>query len=211
MKIGITGHQGIIGGAVAQQMSQEGHEVIKLDDYTRACATENWSLDEYPKALEWVLHFGAKTSISESWKDPFSTHANNFNSTLLALKIAHSSKASFIFMSSYVYGPTQYLPINEQHPVRSVNPYMGSKLLGESLCKQFSEQFKIPLVILRGFNIYGNVLIPGRLISDLIESIKLGKSLVLNDPNPKRDYLYIEDFKALILNYLPKAIQNKDI
>ena len=105
-------------------------------------------------------------------------------------------------MSSYVYGPTQYLPINEQHPVRSVNPYMGSKLLGESLCKQFSEQFKIPLVILRGFNIYGNVLIPGRLISDLIESIKLGKSLVLNDQNPKRDYLYIEDFKALILKII---------
>ena len=39
---------------------------------------------------------------------------------------------------------------------------------------------------------------PRRLISDLLNAIKENKPLVVNDPLPKRDYLYIEDFNDLI-------------
>ena len=39
---------------------------------------------------------------------------------------------------------------------------------------------------------------PRRLISDLLNAIKENKPLVVNDPLPKRDYLYIEDFNNLI-------------
>ena len=68
----------------------------------------------------------------------------------------------------------------------------------EKICQDFSKQFDIPLIILRAFNIYGEKIVKGRLISDLIHAVKNNEPLSINDPIPKRDYLYIGDFMALI-------------
>lgn len=198
MKIGITGQKGFLGSSVSEALSKQSHEVISLDDYTRRCAKENFTLNGCPDDLDWVFHFGASTSIERSFKTPFSTYSNNIESTLQALKIADRSKAVFLLMSSYVYGQPKYLPIDEKHPVASVNPYMGSKIVVEELSRHLCEILEIPLIILRGFNIYGDYCISGRLISDLLESVRKGAPMILNDPLPKRDYLYIKDFLSLI-------------
>ncbi|MDR4508733.1 MAG: GDP-mannose 4,6-dehydratase [Candidatus Brocadiaceae bacterium] len=201
MKIGITGQSGFIGGAVARAVSGAGHQVISLDKCIRSYFADN----DYPKKLDWVLHFAASTSIKASMKDPFFTYRNNIESTLAALKLSYHSRASFVFMSSYVYGQPKYLPIDEKHPIACLNPYMGSKILSEEICRQLSDMLCIPLVILRGFYIYGNCQFPGRLISDLMESVRKGIPMVLNDPAPKRDYLYIKDFEALILKIISQV------
>ena len=200
MKIGITGQSGFIGSAVTRAVLGAGHQVISLDKYARSCFADKG----YPEKLDWVLHFAASTSIKASMKDPFSTYKNNIESTLAALKISHYSKASFVFMSSYVYGQPKYLPVDEKHPIACLNPYMGSKIVGEEICQQLSDMLQIPLIILRGFYIYGNCQIPGRLISDLLESVRKGIPIVLNDASPKRDYLYIKDFELLILKIISR-------
>jgi nucleoside-diphosphate-sugar epimerase len=198
MKIGITGHKGFIGSSVLKKLLMEDHEVVFLDKYTRSSIIDDADLKKYPDDLDWVLHFGARTSIRDSFENPFFTYANNTNSTLQAVKIACKSNAVLLFMSSYIYGNPRYLPIDEKHPVAPTNPYMGSKITGEEICRQLSKVLKFPLIILRAFNIYGDFEIPGRLISDLLQAVRLGNSLVLNDPVPKRDYLYIKDFEALL-------------
>jgi len=198
MKIGITGQKGVIGGSVTNALLDESHDVHSLDDYTLSKTFNEFDREELPDDLNWVLHFGASTSIEKSIKNPFLTYNNNFNATLQALKIAHNHSAGFIFMSSYVYGNPEYIPIDEQHPIRSSNPYMGSKIICEKICLQLSAQFNIPLIILRGFNIYGDQIVKGRLISDLLYAVRNNNPLIINDPNPKRDYLYIKDFVLLI-------------
>ena len=198
MKIGITGHNGMVGKSVSDYLSNCKYTIVKLDKITRNWKSQNKYSRECSDDLSWILHLGAKTSIQESWDNPILTHSNNFESTLIALKIAKISKASFLYISSYVYGYPEYLPIDEKHPVKSVNPYMGSKIIGEILCQQFCEHFNIPLIILRPFYIYGKAYKPGRLISDLINAIKSGNEIVINDPHAKRDYLYIDDFNTLI-------------
>lgn len=202
MRIGITGKDGFIGSAVAQALSLKGHKVLSLDRYTRAFDEWSFLSKACPKKLDWVLHFAANTSIKKSFKDPFLTYYNNLNSTLIALKIAHKANSAFLFMSSYVYGKPKYLPIDEKHPTASTNPYMGSKLLGEELCRKLSEELSIPLVILRGSTIYGDCNIPGRLISDLLESARKRTQIIINDPAPKRDYLYIKDLSSVILKVI---------
>lgn len=202
MKIGITGQGGFIGSNVAQALLHEGYEVVSLDKYTRSCASDNRVLNECPDDLNWVLHFAASASIDKSFDNPFYTYANNLESTIVALNIAYRSRAPFLFMSSYVYGKPKYLPIDEKHPVDFANPYMGSKIIGEEICRQICSMLLIPLIILRGFNIYGNCKITGRLISDLLESAHNEMPIVLNDPLPKRDYLYIKDFQLLILKII---------
>lgn len=199
MKIGITGQDGFIGRAVSEALSSQNHDVIALDRHTRFSAINSSLAAEYPNSLDWVLHFAAATSIEASFEDPFFTYSNNLESTLIALKIAHCSKSPLLFMSSYVYSQPKYLPIDERHPVVPTNPYMASKIVGEEICRQFSDMLKIPLVILRAFYIYGDSGVSGRLIPDILESIRKGTPIALNDPTPKRDYLYIKDFVLLIL------------
>lgn len=205
MKIGITGHGGFIGGYAAKALSACGHVIIPLDDLIRFYNPQAITDGPSVQKLDWVLHFAAKTSIRASFDDPFYTYSSNLNSTLAALKIASDSNASFLFMSSYVYGKPRYLPIDEKHPLMPLNPYMGSKIAGEEICLHMSGLLGIPLVILRGFNIYGDHYIPGRLISDMLGSIRSGTPIEVNDPLPKRDYLYIKDFCGLLV----KIIEDK--
>jgi len=203
MRIGITGQEGFIGSSVSRSLSAEGHEILSLDKYTRLCAKDDFALEGIGQ-LDWILHFASSTSIEGSFADPFYTYANNIESTLLALKIAYSGRSAFLFMSSYVYGQPKYLPVDEKHPVAYTNPYMASKIICEELCGQLSTTLGIPLVILRGSSIYGDFRIPGRLISDILEAIRNGEAIRLNDPAPKRDYLYIKDLCSLVQKIISK-------
>ena len=199
MRIGITGERGLVGRSVVNRLAAAGHEIVPLAAWTYQWGprrSEQAAADA-PRDLKWVLHMGARTSIADSWKDPCGTYGNNLGSTLAALEIARGAGASFLFMSSYVYGVPQYIPLDEEHPTSAINPYMGSKLLGEDLCRQWHRLYGIPLVVLRAFNIYGDSSQPGRLIPDLIAQVRNNECLEIEDPEPIRDYLHVEDFAEL--------------
>lgn len=202
MKIGITGESGFIGNAVKKAILKEGHNVVSLDRYTDYAVFYKKTIRRVSGNLQWVLHFAAKTSIEDSFKNPFLTYTNNFTSTLSALEIARVHKTAFLYMSSYVYGTPCYLPVDEKHPINATNPYMGSKIIGEELCRQWCNFHGMPLIILRGFTIYGDCNVEGRLIPDLVKSMRKGTALVVKDPVPKRDHLYLKDFLSLILKII---------
>jgi len=196
--IGITGISGFIGSSAAEKLSSEGHSIVGLDIYTRHVNP----VEQFPEDLDWVMHFGASTSINKSFDRPFQVYSNNLFSTLTAAQIAVESKCPMLFMSSYVYGKPEYLPIDEKHPVSALNPYMGSKIAGEEILRQISMFLGLPIIILRAFNIYGNWYSPGRLIPDLLHAVNAGEPLLVQDPIPRRDYLYIVDFIALLSKIL---------
>jgi nucleoside-diphosphate-sugar epimerase len=196
MRIGITGSQGFLGSAVACALRESACEVTPLDSCLRA---QTAALDACPKDLAWVLHFAARTSIPESFDAPFALYRNNVESALRALEIAFRAGAAFLFMSSYVYGVPQYNPVDERHPLAAENPYMASKIAGETASGHLSRLLGIPLVILRGFHIYGPRGARGRLIPDLLECVHRGEPLAVNDPDAVRDYVYVRDFGDLVL------------
>ena len=102
-----------------------------------------------------------------------------------------------IFVSSYVYGRPQNLPIGEEHPAASFNPYTESKIIGERLCLKYSQDHGLPVSIVRPFNLYGKGLNEELLIPTVIRGAKNGK-IAVDDQRPKRDYLYISDFVDLL-------------
>jgi UDP-glucose 4-epimerase len=103
-----------------------------------------------------------------------------------------------VFVSTFVYGIPEYLPIDEEHPVAPNNPYSQSKILSEELCEAYCRDYGLNIVILRLFNVYG----PGQegdfLIPKILCQLADGEVLI-GDPIPRRDFLYIDDIvEALI-------------
>jgi GDP-4-dehydro-6-deoxy-D-mannose reductase len=178
------------------QLQNKGHEIFPVNsmngDITKQ---ETW--DSFPQA-DIVVHLAARTFVPESWTQPLSFLSTNFNGTACALEYCKKSKAKLIFISSYLYGNPESLPISEEAKLYANNPYSLSKKMAEELCKFYSDNLGVKVIILRPFNVYG----PGQgdnfLIPQIIKQIYLYNKIEVKDLMPKRDYVYVEDFVVAI-------------
>lgn len=188
----VTGSEGFIGANLVKAVKNIGGKVIPIDEKLGSNLLEKETIENLPDA-DVIIHIAGKIYIPSAWDDPRSMYDININTTLNMLEFARRKNVQkFIFPSTYVYGKPQYLPVDEKHPIRVSNPYTRSKLICEELCKAYSEDFNIPTVILRLFNVYG----PGQSQPFLIPTIIFRLSsppIILNDGAPKRDFVYISD------------------
>lgn len=158
--------------------------------------------------IETIIHLAAKTSIPGSLNSPLETFYTNLIGTLNLLELARQKKIDrFINVSTYVYGQPKYLPIDEVHPVDPHSPYNVSKLLAEQLCESYSRDFRINVVTLRPFYIYGPHPRPNSFVYNILNQItKKNGKVVLSGEQTRRDFLFVDDFLELIeniLNYFP--------
>lgn len=189
--IGITGNRGFIARHLSRHFQSRGVEVHDLDP------SLNGKKQDLPGQLQGVFHLAASSVINDAFDHPAKVLDNNLKSLLDALELARRVKGKFIFFSSYIYGHPQSSPITEEHPQSSLNPYMGSKLIGETIAKEFCRWSEMDLVILRPFSIYGQGLKTGRLVSDLIVQAQKSEALHVRSPDPIRDYLHVDDLGHL--------------
>lgn len=196
LNIGLTGSSGFLGSAIGRYLENNGESVFVLDGLVHPSAADTDV--KVPETLDWVLHLGASKCIEASFENPVGLYRKNMHSTMAALDIALSRKVRFLYMSSFVYGTPRYLPVDEKHPTAVLNPYMGSKLLGEEMCYQLHQCMELSVLILRGFTIFGPEQKGKQLIPSIIEAIRSNRPILVKDPSPNRDYLYISDFVRLI-------------
>ena len=162
------------------------------------------SLSSISESIDCIIHLAAKTFIPESFEIPREYIETNVQGTTNVLEFARLKEAKVIFLSTYVYGPPQYLPVDEKHPVNFYNPYSTSKLIAEHVCQMYNKMFDLPIYIIRPFNIYGKNQASHFLIPKIIEQSKTGK-VQLIDPRPKRDFIHIDDLVDLV-----KQLTNMD-
>ena len=154
------------------------------------------------KRANTVIHLAGKTPYSKKLSNN-EIFEHNILGTLNILEYCISKKVEkLIFVSSYIYGNSKNNPINEKHIVQPHNTYTKSKYLAEELCKNYAKKFGIKLIILRPFNLFGNLQKKGFLISNIIEAIKNNSSISITNKNNKRDYLHIDDFIDVILKMI---------
>lgn len=205
LSVMVTGAEGFIGSHLIKALRQnESLKIIPVDHKLGHELLNKETLDSLPSA-DIIIHLAAKMSVTSAWDDPYAVYNMNINATLNMLEFARKRKVEkFIYPSSYVYGPPQHLPIDEKHPLGANNPYTRSKLLGEQLCRFYSEDYGIPTVVFRIFNVYGPGLSSFFLIPTIINQLATRK-IVLKDPTPRRDYIYISDVVSAFQQamYLP--------
>ena len=108
----------------------------------------------------------------------------------------------FIFTSAigvYNYHNPLYNPVDEDHPTNPIDEYGLSKLLGEKICKFYSEN-KFKTTILRIPGVYGQGKSSG-LIYKLLNPANKNNLVSLPSKNIVRDFIYVDDVvKSIILS-----------
>ena len=197
-KVLVTGSNGFVGRNLVSQLRRSGYEVITFDLENGDIAMDRLNYSN----VKHVFHLASKVYVPASWENTFDFYRTNVMGTTNVLELCRANHCSLTYISSYVYGTPQYLPVDEKHPVSPASPYNHSKLMAEEICKYYAQTFDVPVVVLRPVNIYG----PGQNISFLVPEIiqqVLNKSrdyVEVMDLRPKRDFLYIDDFINAIIS-----------
>lgn len=193
-RILVTGSNGFVGRNLVEELKRGTADVVTLT-YPNGNGIDirDWKRVKEIEDIHMVYHLAAITQVPFSFENPREVYAVNVLGTLNILELCRLHDIEkIVFASSYVYGPPKYLPIDEKHPVQPTNPYARSKVMGEDLCKAYYEDYGLKCVILRAFNIYGEDQSENFLIPSILKQLVKGE-IKLNDPEPKRDFVYIKD------------------
>lgn len=144
-----------------------------------------------------IIHLAAETSVFNALEHTTSLVMTNVvgTSTLLELAVKNEIEKFIIFSSCGVYGDKKKdIPMDENHPLIPVTPYAATKLGAEKIAYSFYRYYKLPVVILRPFNIFGPYQSAKKMIPLFITRLLRNLPIYLNYQGKQtRDWLYIDD------------------
>ncbi len=252
MKILVTGGAGYIGSHTAVELLNTGHDVVIVDNLSnsheesinRICEITGKKIDFYninildQPALETVfeahqfdavIHFAALKAVGESVEQPLRYYHNNITGSIKLCDVMKKYNVKNIVFSSSatVYGDPATVPIREDFPVSTTNPYGTTKLVMETILRDlYVADKEWNIAILRYFNPIGAHAsgkigedpngIPNNLMP-YISQVAIGKlkelSVFGNDYPTKdgtgvRDYIHVVDLAKGHLAALDKLATN---
>ncbi|HTH17984.1 MAG TPA: NAD-dependent epimerase/dehydratase family protein [Magnetospirillum sp.] len=164
---------------------------------------------------DWIIHAASIGSPSIYRSNPLLVIAANVQGTWNLLEAARKARGMLSFSSSEVYGDPAVVPTPETYwgNVNFTGPracYDESKRLGETLCATYFRLHRVPVKVIRPFNVYGpgQRLDDGRIIPDLLRAALAGGPLVLfSDGGATRSFCYVSDFTeaCMMLLMMPEA------
>ena len=191
-RILVTGSSGFVGARLCKRLERAGADVVAFDLTDGRDITAGAAFADLP-AVDICIHLASVVFVPFSWENPFKTYEVNVLGTLNVLEFCRRTGAAMVFASSYLYGKSRYLPIDEKHPLDPTNPYARSKVLAEDLCGAYNRDFGLSCVILRVFNLYGKGQDERFLIPEIANQLRTGDKIALRDLTPRRDLLHVDD------------------
>ena len=191
MTILITGGLGFIASHAATSLLQSKRELVLLDNLCNSQQSVHQQLEMLTgKKIPFykgdvrdkellkkifsdysicaVMHFAGLKSVAESVKNPLRYFDNNVGGTMSLLEVMQEYGVyQFVFSSSAtVYGIPEYLPYDEDHPTKPINPYGQTKLQVEEILRDLAaSDNRWAIACLRYFNPVGAH--PSHLIGEL--------------------------------------------
>ena len=255
MKILVTGGAGYIGSHTCLELLQAGHEVVVVDNLSNSKEESLKRIQEISgKSLEFhrvdlldrealdrvfagadidaVIHFAGLKAVGESVKIPLSYYHNNITGTLILCELMgkYGVKNLVFSSSATVYGDPATVPITEDFPLGSTNPYGRTKLMIEEILRDWhASDSSLNIALLRYFNPIGAHKsgrigedpngIPNNLIP-FISQVAVGKLPQLRvfgndyptqDGTGVRDYIHVVDLAIGHLRALEKLTSNPGV
>jgi UDP-glucose 4-epimerase len=234
-KIFITGGAGFIGSTLANHLAAD-NSIVLFDNFERDTLKHTNLLEKFPhvkvvkgnvldseevhnamQGANIVVHAAAIAGIDTVIKNPVKTMEVNMIGTANVLKAAHQNNVSdrvLEFSTSEVFGQLAFRASESDQTISGSAGearwvYAVSKLAGEHLTKAYHQQYQLPIVTVRPFNIYG----PGQTGEGAIQTFI--RRALANEPihidgdgSQIRAWCYIDDMIEALLLCLedPKAV-----
>ncbi|MBT3343378.1 MAG: NAD(P)-dependent oxidoreductase [Gemmatimonadetes bacterium] len=162
MKILVTGSAGRIGRHVVRDLVAAGHEVIGADvvrgaepgsRHLQVDLTDAGQVYASLAGVEAVAHMGAWANAGVV-PDP-RTYGDNVTGTFNVLQACAELGVRRVVSASsaQVYGfaghAPEYLPVDEDHPLRPLNSYALSKTAGEAAAAYVTDRYGLPVLSFR--------------------------------------------------------------
>lgn len=181
MTILVTGGTGFIGSHTCVELLDAGYDVVVVDNLSNSkkevikkiekitnknipfyendvCNKEALRKIFKENKIDAIIHFAGYKAVGESVLNPIMYYRNNIDSTLSLIEVASEFNVKKLVFSSSatVYGKPKRLPIKEDFPLSTTNPYGTTKLMIERILKDLYESDNSwSIAILRYFNPIG--------------------------------------------------------
>ena len=252
MAVLVSGGMGYIGSHTTVELLNAGYDVVIADDLSNSkelvkdrireitgkdVKFYNVDLTDVEKTeeifrdnkIDSVIHFAAFKAVGESVEKPLEYYYNNLTSALVVLKVMKKYGCrNFVFSSSAtVYGDAKVVPITEDSPLSTTNPYGSTKLMIEDMLRDIAKAEKeFNIAILRYFNPVGahksGIIgedpngIPNNLmpyitkvaIGELKQLRVFGNDYPTHDGTGVRDYIHVVDLAVGHVKALEKLATN---
>lgn len=250
MQILVTGGAGYIGSHTCVELLNAGYEVIIIDNFVNSSTQVLDSVKTITgktfkfyegdltnkeivqtifkeNQIDAVIHFAGLKAVGESVGIPLTYYTNNLMSTLVLCEVmAEYNVKNLVFSSSAtVYGAPHAVPIKEDFPTSTTNPYGSSKLMIENILKDlYTSDPKWSIALLRYFNPIGahpsgligeapngipNNLLPyvAKVAAGELEYVNVfGNDYPTHDGTGVRDYIHVVDLSLGHLKAVKKVI-----
>lgn len=202
-KVLVTGASGFIGRALVSRLNAHGWAVESVDSAVGDIADQETLAKFAHYDIAHVFHLAGKTFVPDSWDDPQAFCQTNVLGTVNVLEFCKKMHIPMTYISAYVYGHPESLPIAENSEIHPSNPYALTKRLAEEVCEFYASAYDLPVTTIRPFNVFGIGQAKHFLIPAIIgQALDAGNEIVVKDLAPKRDYVYLEDLVSALMSTL---------
>lgn len=218
LKCIVTGGAGFIGSHLVSRLLEEGNSVIAIDNFStgrpqnlshqknnpklnlvKEDISEVNNIAGYFQGIDTVFHLAALADIVPSIVKPSAYYNSNVTGTVCvaeASRIAGVKKLVYAASSS-CYGIAG-VPTPETAAIDPQYPYALTKYLGEEILLHWAKVYKLPVISLRLFNVYGersrtSGTYGAVLGVFLAQKLHAKPFTIVGDGNQKRDFIYVSD------------------
>ena len=210
----LTGGAGFVGSHVVDGLLENGHDVLVVDDLSTGTRSNLPTDAEFVDqdvaddgfvgvvksfSPDVISHLAAQASVPVSMSDPDLDARVNIMGGLNVIRAAIEADCEqvvYVNTGGALYGEPEYLPCDEDHPIRPISAYGLSKWTSECYFRTMLPD-SIPLKVLRPANIYGPRQDPhgeSGVIAIFTRRMLRGDQVTINgDGEHTRDYVYVGD------------------
>lgn len=223
----VTGGAGFIGSHLTEALLKKGFKVTVIDNLTTgrmqnlagfrndpnlkvvtADINDTKKVEKHFKNADYVFHLAALADIVPSIVNPVGYFRSNVDGTMNVMQMVRKNcprLRKFVYSaSSSCYGIPDNYPTDEKTEIRPEYPYALTKYLGEQTALHWGKVYRIPVLSLRFFNVYGPRsrtsgtygAVFGTFLSQKLHNRPF---TVVGDGKQTRDFTFVTDIVSAIL------------